>query len=61
MLCIVTVANAEQATVTAETSDRKVGVVSRRVLCGEWARLNGVSTGCSLQIGGACNDQISMC
>ena len=28
-----TVANAEQATVTADTYDRKVDVVSRRVLC----------------------------
>ena len=53
-----TLVNAERVTVTTETSDRKVGVVSRRVVCAEWARINGASGGCSLQIGGACKDQI---
>ena len=55
-----TVASVEQATVTADTSNRKVGVVYRRIVCAERARLNGSPTGSSLQIGGACNDQISM-
>ena len=51
-----TLGNAENVTITTETSDRKVGVVSRRVVCAEWARINSASAECSLQIGGAFND-----
>lgn len=56
---VATLDNAEEVTVIAETTNKKVGVVSRHVVCAESATVNGSSTDRLLQIKGKCNNQIS--